>query len=160
MAKKRRIAQAASAQASPAKKGKKRISHETSDALLQEANAQTKAIMRLQVYKRAAYSLVAIGVLMMLWGFVGGAGTSWGIGGIVCLVLGIPCSIVLYIGIKHGKQNVNNMLDDYAILHGQKPATREEIDSQIMGETPRVMQKAIDAATARAEGTVKKHRAK
>lgn len=116
--------------------------------------------MQLQVYKRAAYSLVAIGVLLMLWGFMGGAGNGWGIAGIVCLVVGTPCSIVLYIGIKHGKQNVNNMLDDYAILHGQKPATREEIDSQIMGETPRVMQKAIDAATAHAEGVGRKQRKK
>ena len=134
------------------KKRRAPVSHETTDPLLKEAQDQTRAIMRLQVYKRLAYSFVAIGIILIWWGFVGGASRAVGIAGIVLTVIGVPSSVVLYIGIKHGKQNVNNMLYDYEIQHGHKPSTREEIDSQIMGETPRVMQKAIDAANRRASG--------
>ena len=47
-------------------------SHETSDPLLKEAQDQTRALMRLQAYKRLAYSLVAIGVILVWWGLVGG----------------------------------------------------------------------------------------
>lgn len=133
------------------------VSHETTDPLLKEAQDQTKALMRLQVYKRLAYSLVAIGAILVMWGFFNGGGTGFGIAGIVCLVLGVPSSYILHVGIKHGQQNVKNMLDDYAILRGQKPATREEIDEQIMGPTPKVMQKAIDSANNRVRKKTRSH---
>ena len=136
------------AQKSAAKR--KPVSHETTDPLLKEAQDQTKALMTLQVYKRLAYSAVAIGTILILWGFFAGGGRAAGIAGIVVLVLGIPSSYILHIGIKHGQQNVRNMLDDYEIMHGKKPSTREEIDEQIMGPTPKPIQHVIDAANNRA----------
>ena len=127
-------------------------SHETSDPLLKEAQDQTRALMRLQAYKRLAYSLVAIGVILVWWGLVGGSSRVAGIAGVVLVAIGAPSSAVLYVGIKHGKQNVENMLFDYEVQHAGRPSTREEIDSQIMGETPRAIERAIDAANRRSEG--------
>lgn len=133
-------------------------SHETSDPLLKEAQDQTRALMRLQAYKRLAYSLVAIGVILVWWGLVGGSSRVAGIAGVVLVAIGAPSSAVLYVGIKHGKQNVENMLFDYEVQHAGRPSTREEIDSQIMGETPRAIERAIDAANRRSEGRTHKRR--
>ncbi len=133
-------------------------SHETSDPLLKEAQDQTRALMRLQAYKRLAYSLVAIGVILVWWGLVGGSSKAAGIAGVVLVAIGVPSSAVLYVGIKHGKQNVENMLFDYEVQHAGRPSTREEIDSQIMGETPRAIERAIDAANRRSEGRTHKRR--
>ncbi|MDD7365626.1 MAG: hypothetical protein SOZ36_08420 [Atopobiaceae bacterium] len=133
-------------------------SHETSDPLLKEAQDQTRALMRLQAYKRLAYSLVAIGVILVWWGLVGGSSRAAGIAGVVLVAIGAPSSAVLYVGIKHGKQNVENMLFDYEVQHAGRPSTREEIDSQIMGETPRAIERAIDAANRRSEGRTHKRR--
>ena len=133
-------------------------SHETSDPLLKEAQDQTRALMRLQAYKRLAYSLVAIGVILVWWSLVGGSSRVAGIAGVVLVAIGAPSSAVLYVGIKHGKQNVENMLFDYEVQHAGRPSTREEIDSQIMGETPRAIERAIDAANRRSEGRTHKRR--
>ncbi|MDD6694414.1 MAG: hypothetical protein PUE38_08710 [Olsenella sp.] len=133
-------------------------SHETSDPLLKEAQDQTRALMRLQAYKRLAYSLVAIGVILVWWGLVGGSSRAAGVAGVVLVAIGVPSSAVLYVGIKHGKQNVENMLFDYEVQHAGRPSTREEIDSQIMGETPRAIERAIDAANRRSEGRTHKRR--
>lgn len=133
-------------------------SHETTDPLLKEAQDQTRALMRLQAYKRLAYSLVAIGVILVWWGLVGGSSKVAGIAGVVLVAIGAPSSAVLYVGIKHGKQNVENMLFDYEVQHAGRPSTREEIDSQIMGETPRAIERAIDAANRRSEGRTHKRR--
>ena len=133
-------------------------SHETSDPLLKEAQDQTRALMRLQAYKRLAYSLVAIGVILVWWGLVGGSSRVAGIAGVVLVAIGAPSSAVLYVGIKHGKQNVENMLFDYEVQHAGRPSTREEIDSQIMGETPLAIERAIDAANRRSEGRTHKRR--
>ena len=133
-------------------------SHETSDPLLKEAQDQTRALMRLQAYKRLAYSLVAIGVILVWWGLVGGSSRVAGSAGGVLVAIGAPSSAVLYVGIKHGKQNVENMLFDYEVQHAGRPSTREEIDSQIMGETPRAIERAIDAANRRSEGRTHKRR--
>jgi len=143
-----------------ARKGGRRpgASHETSDPLLKEAQDQTRALMRLQAYKRLAYSLVAIGVILVWWGLVGGSSRAAGVAGVVLVAIGVPSSAVLYVGIKHGKQNVENMLFDYEVQHAGRPSTREEIDSQIMGETPRAIERAIDAANRRSEGRTHKRR--
>ena len=50
------------------------------------------------------------------------------------------------------------MLFDYEVQHAGRPSTREEIDSQIMGETPRAIERAIDAANRRSEGRTHKRR--
>lgn len=116
------------------------------DPLLVEAEMQTKAIMRLDVYKRIAYSLVALGAVLVGVGFFGGLGTTAGIVGIVLLVIGIPCSAVLYVGTKHGRQNVENMLYDYDLAHGTTEEHKRKRDVSLKGETPESLKRLNDRA--------------
>lgn len=79
------------------------------DDIIKEASMQSAALARLSVWKRLAYSLVAIGVIVGLWG--NGTQTTVGlVAAVICLVIGVPCSVVLTIGIKNGKDNVKRML--------------------------------------------------
>lgn len=122
---------------------------ETNDPLLREAELQTQAIMRLDVYKRIAYSLVAIGAVLVGVGFFGGLGTTWGVVGIVLLVVGIPASAVLYVGTKHGRQNVENMIYDYDLKHGTSEQHKRERDVALKGETPAAIRRANERAEER-----------
>ena len=79
------------------------------EALIREAHDQTAAILRLEVVKRLGYSGVAIGVLLSYWGLHGGPGWSVPVG-IVLLVVSAFVSIILYVGVRNAKQNVQNIL--------------------------------------------------
>lgn len=78
--------------------------------ILREAQLQSAALARLGTWKRLAYSLVAIGFVLGLWG--SSNGTMWAqVVAVICLVAGIPLSIVLTVGTSRGKQNVERMLE-------------------------------------------------
>lgn len=77
--------------------------------ILKEARMQSAALARLGVWKRIAYSLVAIGVIVGLWGNSTGAAPAF-VAAVICVVIGLPCSIVLTVGIRNGKANVKRML--------------------------------------------------
>jgi len=96
------------------------------DALLKEADMQTRAIMRLETYKRLMYSGIAIGALLIGYGFFAGGGTTMGVIGIVLAVICTPLAIVLYIGIRNGKRNVDKILDAYKAEHGVLPQEKAE----------------------------------
>lgn len=81
----------------------------TRSDILREAQMQSGALARLGTWKRLAYSLMAIGFLLGLWGINGGV-ASVVVVSVVCLVLGVPASIVLTVGVNRGKANVKNML--------------------------------------------------
>lgn len=125
---------------------------ETRDPLLREADQQTKAIMRLDVYKRIAYSLVALGVVLVGMGFFGGMGTTAGVVGIVLVVVGAPCSVVLYIGTKHGRQNVENIIAAYDQQHGTTEEHKRQRDIDLKGETPEGIRRANDFAQRKMSG--------
>lgn len=122
---------------------------EAKDPLLREAEMQTKAIMRLDAYKRVAYSLVALGVVLVGFGFFGSLGHVAGIVGIVLLVLGIPSSAILYVGTKHGRQNVENMIYDYDLAHGTSEEHKRKRDVALKGETPEGIRKLNEKAKRR-----------
>ena len=82
--------------------------------IIREAQLQSGALARLGVWKRLAYSLVAIGFILGLWGTNTVQGIAVAIG-IACLVVGVPASIVLTVGINRGKRNVENMLIDAGV---------------------------------------------
>ena len=84
-------------------------SHWKRQDIIREAQMQSAAIARLDMWKRLAYSLVAIGFILGLWGS-GTSTTPAIVVGVVCLVIGVPSSIVLTVGINHAKTNVKNML--------------------------------------------------
>ena len=81
----------------------------TREDILKEANLQSGAIARLDTCRRLAYSLVAIGFVLGLWG--ANAGLTWVmVVGVVCLVVGLPASAVLTVGVRRGRENVRCML--------------------------------------------------
>ena len=82
----------------------------SSQDIMREAKMQADAIARLDVWKRLAYSLVAIGFVLGLWG-ANVANTIGIAAGVLCLVAGIPASVVLTVGISRGRSNVKHMLE-------------------------------------------------
>ena len=84
---------------------------QTDNPLVAEARAQTLALQRLQTWLRLAYAMVAIGVLVAYWGFAENGGMVAGVIGIVFGVIAIAITIVLRVGIDHGRKNVNAMLE-------------------------------------------------
>ena len=98
--------------------------------IMREARMQSEALARLGVWKRLAYSLVAIGFILGLWG----TNTAQGIAvtiGIACLVVGVPASIVLTVGINRGKRNVENMLTDAGVDVQEllRPRSKKDADA-------------------------------
>ena len=78
--------------------------------LVREARLQTDAIQRLSVWLRIGYSLVALGFVVGYWGFYGGGGAGFGALGVVLLVVGAVCSVVLKVGTTNAKKNVRAIL--------------------------------------------------
>lgn len=90
------------------------------EALVREAKLQTKAIMRLGIWQRLAYSLLAVGILVGWWGFQSD-GPDWSRPtGIILAVVFAVVSAVFYIGIRHAKQNVKNILSAAGVDVGSK----------------------------------------
>ncbi|MBP3885009.1 MAG: hypothetical protein J6D54_08755 [Olsenella sp.] len=85
---------------------------QTDNPLVDEARAQTLAIQRLQVWLRLGYAVLAVAVLLAYWGFGEGGGVVAGVIGVALGVLTLAVVIVLRVGITHGRQNVNAMLED------------------------------------------------
>mgnify|MGYP001749265419 CR=1 FL=1 len=85
-------------------------SHED-NPLVVEARMQTKALGTLSVYRRAAYSGIAIGAWLIYLSVYGSLSTSSMatavlVGGIVLLVI----SGILHVGISRGKKNVEKII--------------------------------------------------
>ncbi len=82
--------------------------------LVKEARMQTDAIQRLKVWLRLAYSLVAVGAILLIWSSSSANGVAAAIGA-VCLVLGIPAAIVLRVGITRATANVQGILSQAGV---------------------------------------------
>lgn len=78
--------------------------------LIQEARMQTEALMRLAVWRRAALSLTALGVLLGFWSFF----VEWNLPGGICGVLTAAVSgcaaFLISVGRRNGKRNVEKIL--------------------------------------------------
>lgn len=96
--------------------------------ILREANLQAGAIARLSTWKRLAYSVVAIGFIVGLWGTNQGLLIAQIVGG-VCLILGLPASGVLYVGVRRAKENVERMLEAAGIDAKELVKPRSKKDS-------------------------------
>lgn len=80
------------------------------DEVIVEADMQTRAIMRLEVWKRIAYSLIAVGALLAYWNTYQG-GPFWSlVVGIAVMVLSAIVAITLYLVVERGKANVRAMM--------------------------------------------------
>ena len=81
------------------------------EALVREADMQTRAIMRLEVWKRLSYSMIAVGVLLGYWNLeAGGPDWAFPLAIVLLVVLGLT-SVVLYLGVSRAKENVKHILD-------------------------------------------------
>ncbi|OFK23682.1 hypothetical protein [Olsenella sp. HMSC062G07] len=88
----------------------KRVSPERREALIREADVQTRAIMNLEVWKRIAYSLLAVGALLAYWNIYQG-GPAWAlVVGMSTFVLSALASVMLYMVVERGKANVRTMM--------------------------------------------------
>lgn len=89
--------------------------------LVKEAKLQTDAIQRLEVWKRLAYSLLAVGFLLAYWGFEnGGPGWSGPVGIVVAIASGLA-SFVLWRGVNNAKTNVKHILGAAGVDMESKP---------------------------------------
>lgn len=89
-------------------------SHWSQQDILKEASMQSAVLARLGVWKRLAYSLVAIGFIVGIWGMNASMALAVVIG-VTCLVLGGFASVVLTVGTNRGKRNVEAMLESAGI---------------------------------------------
>ena len=104
------------------------------EALVEEAELQTKAIMRLEVWQRLSYSMLAVGVLLGWWGFQSG-GPDWSrLVGIVLTIVFAIVSAVFYTGVKHAKTNVKHILAAAGVDIDAKPSDSKEGDPKPPGE--------------------------
>lgn len=78
--------------------------------LIIEADRQTQAVMRLEVYKRLSYTGVAAAALLIYWQ-VYLSGPAWFLGlGIVLLVLCGIAALILTAGITNAKKNIKAIM--------------------------------------------------
>lgn len=89
------------------------------DDLIKEAKMQTDAIQRLKVWLRLGYSLIAIGAILLIWSSSVSNGVAAVAGG-VCLVFGIPASVILKVGITRAKANVEGILSQAGVDINEK----------------------------------------
>lgn len=80
--------------------------------LSQEANMQITALKKISRWKTIAIALSTIGVALAYAGFAGGDGRLFfGILGILMAFLGAAGAVVLNLGLKNGRRNVEKMLN-------------------------------------------------
>ena len=119
------------------------------EALITEADRQTQAIMRLEVYKRLAYTGVVAGILLIYWqNYLGGASWFMPVGIALNVVFGIA-SVFLPVGIGNAKKNVKAIMAAAGVDLDSVPLGNPNKDSKVAD--------AIRRANARAEGFLEKH---
>jgi len=80
--------------------------------LSKEAEMQLSALKRINQWKTLALALSAIGVALTYAGMAGAArNLPLGILGIATILIGAASAIVLNLGLKNGRRNVEKMLD-------------------------------------------------
>lgn len=108
-------------------------SHWSQQDILKEASMQSAALARLGVWKRLAYSLVAIGFIVGMWG-MNASLTPALVAGVICLVLGGFASVVLTVGTSRGKKNVEAMLESAGIDVDELLKLRKKEDAGCVGQ--------------------------
>ena len=79
--------------------------------LRDEAEQQTRALMRIGRWRSAAVGLSAVGVVLAYMGFAGADRNLFlGIPGIALIVIGAACAVILNQGLRNGRRNVEKML--------------------------------------------------
>ena len=80
------------------------------ETLSKEADRQVRAIMRMEAWKRIAYSLVAVGALLAYWQAYRD-GPAWAlVVGVAVLVVSVLASLILYLVVNRAKMNVRAIM--------------------------------------------------
>ena len=80
------------------------------ETLIKEADLQVRAIMRMEAWKRIAYSLVAVGSLLAYWQAYRD-GPAWAlVVGVAVLVVSVLVSLILYLVVNRAKMNVRAIM--------------------------------------------------
>lgn len=83
----------------------------SAEALLREAQLQTRAIWNLGIWLRAAASLAVIGLILAWWGFGMNAGLIRGVFGIILALAGAAAALIIKTGRDRGRKNVEKILE-------------------------------------------------
>ena len=80
--------------------------------LTKEANMQLSALKRINQWKTFALALSAVGVALT-YASMAGVDKNWALGfpGIAAILIGAAGAVVLNLGLKNGRRNVEKMLD-------------------------------------------------
>ena len=78
--------------------------------LIREAKMQTKALQRLGIWKRAALSMMVIGGILAYTGFVPDFSILGGVLGIATAAVSGIAALLIGMGCRRGKRNVENIL--------------------------------------------------
>lgn len=80
------------------------------EALVKEADLQVRAIMRMEAWKRIAYSLLAVGALLAYWQTYRD-GPLWAlVVGIVIFAVSALVGLILYLVVNRAKMNVRAIM--------------------------------------------------
>lgn len=117
--------------------------------LIDEADKQTQAIMRLEVYKRLGYTGVAAGALLIYWRTnLSGAAWMLPVGIVLVAICGLA-SVILTVGINNAKANVKAIMDAAGVDLDSIPLGNPDKESKVAD--------AIRHANTKAEGFLEKH---
>ncbi len=116
--------------------------------LITEADRQTQAVMRLEVYKRLGYTGVAAAALLIYWQ-VYLSGPEWFLGlGIALLVIFGIAALILTVGIANAKKNIKAIVAAAGI----------DLDSMPLGNgKDSKFAQMVRRANTKAEGFLSKH---
>lgn len=77
-----------------------------------EAEMQMEALRKIHRWRTIALAVSAVGVALVYGGFAGTAENLFlGICGIAFMAAGMACAIILNLGLKNGRRNVEKILD-------------------------------------------------
>lgn len=101
------------------------MNKEQKEAWLREAKMQMKAIQTLEKYNMAALALAGLGAALCYFTIVASAQKNplFIAGSIILAAVGALCSMVLNVGIRNGKRNVEKILN---AVEGKEPPASEK----------------------------------
>lgn len=81
------------------------------ERLIREARMQTRALQRIGVWKRAALSVAVVGILLIYTGMTQEVNILRGVFGGIITVSGGAAALLIHIGYRNGKKNVERILE-------------------------------------------------
>lgn len=87
------------------------MSERKRDCLIREAGMQARALRRIKVWRRAALSVAAVGMLLVYTGLILENNILRGVFGTIITILGAGAGALIHIGYRNGKRNVERILE-------------------------------------------------